>query len=110
ALSLNGPAIAFAAALSLGTGLLFGLFPALNATRTDLITAIRSSTGQPSGARSAARFRSGLVIAQIALSMALLCSAGLFIRSLRNVSRVDLGLETEHVAQFGLAPALNGYP
>jgi predicted permease len=109
-LGLHAPAVVFALVLALGTGLLFGLFPALHATRPDLITAIRASSGQPSGARAAARFRSALVVAQIALSMALLGAAGLFIESLRNVSRVDLGLETEHVLGFALAPALNGYP
>ncbi|MEJ7810752.1 MAG: ABC transporter permease [Gemmatimonadaceae bacterium] len=108
-LELSLPILLFAAALSLGTGLLFGMFPALHSTRPDLITAIRANTGQPSGARSAARFRTSLVTAQIALSMALLISAGLFIRSLMNVSRVDLGLNAENVVTFGISPELNGY-
>lgn len=97
------------AALALGTGILFGIFPAVHATRPDLITIIRANTGQPSGARAAARFRATLVTAQIALSTALLISAGLFLRSLVNVSRVELGLETENVVTFGLSPELNGY-
>jgi predicted permease len=99
----------FAAALALGTGVLFGLFPALHSTRPDLITTIRANAGQPSGARAAARFRSSLVTAQIALSMALLISAGLFVRSLSNVSRVDLGIEVENLITFGISPELNGY-
>jgi predicted permease len=108
-LTLRPSALAFAGILAIGTGLLFGLFPALHSTRPDLITAIRASSGQPSGARSAARFRSSLVTAQIALSMALLIAAGLFIKSLRNVSRVNLGLETDHTITFGVAPQFSGY-
>jgi predicted permease len=108
-LRIEPPVLFFTAALSLGTGLLFGMFPALHSTRPDLITAIRANAGQPSGARAAARFRTSLVTAQIALSMALLTSAGLFIRSLVNVSRVDLGLKIENVTTFRVSPQLNGY-
>ncbi len=108
-LSLRPSMIAFTGALAIGTGILFGLFPALHASRADLVTTLKSSSGQPSGARAAARFRSSLVTAQIALSMALLVAAGLFIRSLVNVSRVDLGLDTSHMIVFGSSPVLNGY-
>jgi predicted permease len=99
----------FAAGLALGTGLLFGLFPALHSTRPDLISSLKGQSGQPSGARSAARFRTSLATAQIALSMALLVSAGLFTRSLFNISRVDLGLNADNVIMFQISPALNGY-
>jgi predicted permease len=108
-LQLRLPVMLFAGALALGTGFLFGMYPALHATRADLATALRASSGQPSGARAAARFRSSLVTAQIALSMALLVSAGLFIRSLQQVSRVDLGLRPDNLVTFGLSPELNGY-
>ena len=101
--------ILFAAAISVGTGVLFGLYPAVHATRTDLAGTMRSTTGQPSGSRGAARFRTSLVTAQIALSMALLVAAALFIRSLTNVSRVDLGMDTSDVITFALSPELNGY-
>ncbi len=103
------PVVLFAAVISIATGLLFGLFPALHATKPDLVSAIKAQAGQPSGARAAARFRSTLVTAQIALSMALLISAGLFVKSLINVSRVDLGLKIDNVITFGLSPDLNGY-
>lgn len=108
-LQISPAAVAFTGALALGTGLLFGLYPALHASRSDLVTMIKSGSGQPSGARAAARFRSALVTGQIALSMALLVGAGLFIKSLVNVSRVDLGLRTENVVTFGISPVLNGY-
>jgi predicted permease len=109
ALELSPTVMVFAAALSLGTGILFGLYPALHSTRPDLVTMLKANTGQPSGARAAARFRSALVTAQIALSMTLLVSAGLFIRSLVNVSQVDLGLRPENVVTFAISPELNGY-
>lgn len=108
-LELSPTAVLFVGILVLGTGLLFGLYPALHSTRPDLVTILKDSSGQPSGARSAARFRTLLATAQIALSMALLVGAGLFIKSLANVSRVDLGIATENVIVFGVAPILNGY-
>jgi predicted permease len=101
--------MAFAAVLSIATGILFGLFPALHSTRPDLVSTIKAQAGQPSGARSAARFRTALVTAQIALSMALLIAAGLFTRSLLNVSRVDLGIRIDNVVTFAVSPHLNGY-
>lgn len=109
ALRLEWPVVGFAAGLSLVTGLLFGLFPALHSTRPDLITAIRSSTGQASGARAASRFRSALVTAQIALAMTLLTCAGLFIQSLRNVNRVDIGAKVDQMITFRVSPELNAY-
>jgi predicted permease len=107
--SLNASTLFFAAALTLGTGLLFGLFPALHSTRPDLVSSLKGQAGQPSGAKSAARFRAALATAQIALSLALLVGAGLFTRSLFNVSRVNLGLKVDNVITFGISPALNGY-
>jgi predicted permease len=106
---LDPSVILFAAGLTIGTGLLFGLFPALHSTRPDLVSSLKGQAGQPSGARAAARFRTSLATAQIALSMALLVSAGLFTKSLFNVSRVDLGLNVDNVITFGVSPELNGY-
>ena len=107
--TLSGQAIAFAGLLSMVTGLLFGLFPALHSTRPNLATTLRDNSGKTSSTRGAARVRSSLVTGQIALSMALLVSAGLFIKSLAKVSRVDLGIQTEDVTMFHVSPVLNGY-
>jgi len=107
--SIGGAAIVFAGALSMATGLLFGLVPALHSTRPDLVTTLRDNSGKTSSTRGAARFRTGLVTAQIALSMALLVSAGLFIKSLANISRVDLGIVADGVLTFRVSPDLNGY-
>ena len=106
---LQPSVLVFAAVLAIGTGLLFGLFPALHNTRPDLMTAIRNNAGQISGARAASRFRATLVTAQIALSMTLLISAGLFVKSLINVSNVELGLHVDNVVTFGISPELSGY-
>ena len=103
------PTLAFSAAVAIATGLLFGLFPALHSTRPDLVSAIKSTAGQPSGARAASRFRTALATTQIALSTMLLILAGLFTKSLMNISRVDLGIETERLVTFSLSPERNGY-
>jgi predicted permease len=99
----------FTAGVSLGTGVLFGLFPALHTTKPDLASALKGQAGQPGGARAAARFRNALVVTQIALSMGLLTCAGLFTKSLLNVSRVDLGVKIDQVITFRLDPQRNGY-
>ncbi len=107
--NLSGPVLLFTAVVSLGTGFLFGITPALHSTRPDLVTELRNNSGKLSGSRGAARFRASLVTAQIALSMALLIAAGLFIKSLRNVSRVDLGINIDNMVTFGISPARSGY-
>jgi predicted permease len=106
---LDTATLLFSAAVAIGTGLLFGLFPALHSTRPDLVSAIKNSAGQPSGARAASRFRTALATTQIALSTMLLILAGLFTKSLMNVSRVELGIDTERLVTFGLSPDRNGY-
>jgi predicted permease len=106
---IDSEMVLFAAAVSVATGVLFGLFPAIHITRPNLVTALKANAGQPSGAKAAARFRATLATAQIALSMTLLISAGLFAKSLLNVARVDLGLETEQLVVFGVSPAMNGH-
>jgi hypothetical protein len=73
--------VLFAAAAPIATGLLFGMFPALHSTRPDLVSTIRANAGNLTATRAAARFRASLVTAQIALSMALLITAGLFLRA-----------------------------
>lgn len=109
-ISLRPAMVAFAAVLAVGTGLLFGLFPALHSTRADLISTIRAGAGQiTGGGRAASRFRTALVVVQIALSVALLVSSGLFLKSLVNVSKADLGLSIDQVAMFDISPMRSGY-
>ena len=99
----------FAAALALATGIVFGVFPAWHSTRTELVTMIRANAGQISGAQGAARFRASLVTVQLALATTLLIAAGLFVKSLVNVTRVDLGMRVDDVVTFRLAPERSGY-
>lgn len=107
--SLDRTVMLFAGGLTLVTGLLFGLFPALHSTSPDLVSTLKEQAGQKGSSRAASRFRTTLATAQMALSMALLVAAGLFTRSLWNVSRVDLGVNVENVVTFGVSPQLNGY-
>jgi len=107
--SIGGTVILFGIGLTFATGLLFGLFPALHSTRPDLVSTLKNQAGQPSGAKGAARVRLVLATSQIALAMMLLASSGFFVKSLLNVSRVDLGFKVDHVVTFGLSPDLNDY-
>jgi predicted permease len=107
--TLDPSVLLFALAVSVATGVAFGLYPALHSTRPDLLSVLKSQAGQPGGARAASRFRTALATTQVALSMALLVAAGLFIKSLYNVSKVDLGLKTTQLVTFGVSPDLNGY-
>jgi predicted permease len=109
AFRLDPAMLGFSAAMALVTGVLFGLFPALHSTNPELAATLKNQAGQPSGARAAKRFRASLATVQIALSLALLAPAGLFVKSLLNVSRVDLGLQPDHLVTFSLNPVLNGY-
>jgi len=108
-LRLDPAVLAFAALLSLLTALLVGLYPAWHGSGTDLMSGLRSSSGQAGGGRAVSRFRTSLATMQIALAMALLVSASLFTRSLVNVSRIDLGIDQTDLVTFRLSPVLNGY-
>ena len=109
AFSLSPTMLLFAGGSAIVTGVAFGLFPAMHSTRPDLAGTLKNQAGQPGGAKGARRFRTTLATVQIALSMALLVPAGLFAKSLFNVSRVDLGLKADHMVTFALSPELNGY-
>jgi len=100
---------AFALALSIVTGVLFGLAPALQATRADLAPTLKNETGALAGAGGAFRFRKGLVVAQVALSLLLLIGAGLFARSLVNLRSLDPGFEASRVVAFSVDPSLGGH-
>lgn len=106
---IDGRALLFAMGVAIATGLLFGIFPAIYSTKTDLVSALKDQAAQASASGAAARFRRMLVTAQIAISLILLISAGLFLKSMVNISRVDLGLRTHNVVQFSVSPELNKY-
>src|SRR5262245_25107269 len=108
-LVLNPPVVLFAAALTLGTVVLFGLVPALSAGRTDTAAVMKAQSAQSAGGRGLLRFRSTLVAMQISLSLVLLVLAGLFTRSLVNVSRIDYGMDIDSIVTFSVTPLLGGY-
>jgi predicted permease len=99
----------FSLALGLGTSLLFGLFPALHGVRSAVATGLHAQPGRVSASRTARRFRTSLATSQIALATALLAVAGLFVMSLVNVARTELGIRREGLVTFRLSPFLNGY-
>jgi predicted permease len=108
-ISVGRESLLFAAVAALGTVVLFGLAPALYATRADLGSVIKGQAAQSVGGRSTAGFRRALATVQIALSTVLLALAGLFAQSLANVARVDLGMNVDSLVSFSVAPRLNGY-
>ncbi|PYV86522.1 MAG: hypothetical protein DMG05_19510 [Acidobacteria bacterium] len=101
--------LGFTLVVSLLTGILFGLVPALQSTRVSLAPTLKEQAGAVAGSTHV-RFRKLLVILQVFLSLLLLIGAGLFIRSLQNLKTLDPGFRTPHVIAFSLDPALNGYP
>jgi predicted permease len=100
---LNWHVVGVAAALSLLTGVLFGLAPALQATRVDVMPALKETrAGQPTPRRSFWRIGLSdlLVVGQIAISVLLLVAAGLFVRTLSNLQSIELGFNREDVLLF----------
>jgi len=106
---LEWPALLYAAGTSLLTGLLFGLYPAWEAARNSPAAMLSQESGHGSSGHGAARVRRVLVCAQVMISAVLLIPTGLFLKSLVNLLRVDLGIPTENVVTFGVSPQLNGY-
>lgn len=106
--SLNWRVLGFTLAISLLTGILFGLAPAWRATSLDLTSSLKESNH---GARNISRswLSKGLVIAQVAMSLVLLVGAGLFVRTLRNLQNVDYGFNQENLLTFTLTPEASGY-
>ena len=107
--SIDNRILIFNFALSLATGLLFGIVPALRSTRPNLAPTLKDQVGAVIGGAGGVRLRKGLVVAQVTVSVLLLIGAGLFIRSLRNLRLLDLGLKTDNLIAFNVNPALSGY-
>jgi predicted permease len=105
-LNLNWRVLGFTLAVSLLTGVLFGLAPAWRATSLDLATSLKQSR-RTTGAVS--RLSKGLIVAQVALSLLLLVGAGLLIRTVYNLQRVDFGFNQENLLVFTLKPEQSGY-
>jgi putative ABC transport system permease protein len=99
-IAVEGPVLWFSLALSLATGVGFGLAPALSASRTDVHAALHESSRSPGLARPAGP---ALIIAEIALSLVLMAGAGLMLESFRRLLLVDPGFDPHHVLTLGLS-------
>ena len=106
---LDGTALGYALLVSLATGLVFGLIPALQAARANANDALRDESTTVLSSRRGTRLRNGLVVAQLALSVVLLVVAGLFVRSLRNMQSVDLGFHPQGVLLGSFELFTSGY-
>jgi predicted permease len=105
-LQLSPSVLLFALGTSIVTGLLFGIAPALQATTPSLIPALK---GEAPAGRSRARASSGLVVAQMALSIVLLVCAGLFLHNLRSATTIDKGFDSSHLLIASVDPSIQGY-
>ncbi len=101
--------LAFTLGLTFLTGIVFGLLPALRASRPDPWTTLKDTVGSIAGTGGSLFLRKGLVAAQVTLSFLLLFGAGLFVRSLQNLKTADTGVALDNLVTFQLAPALSGY-
>jgi predicted permease len=94
-------------AVALATGILFGLFPAVRATRPDVAPTLKDESGAVAGTHGG--FRKALVVSQVALALLLLIGAGLSVRTLASLRSIDPGFPTSNLLSFRLDPSLNGY-
>jgi predicted permease len=98
----------FTLAVTVVTGVIFGLAPALQSTRPDVGRTLKDQAGAVVGGGHG-RLRNALVVTQVALSLLLLIGAGLFLRSLKNLSNLGPGFSPERLIGFNIDPSLNGY-
>jgi predicted permease len=108
-LQLDPTILEITAVLGVLSALLFGAAPALKLVHTTPGQVLRTEGTRTTGGRGAARFRIALTTTQIGLSMALLVLAGWFAHSLFNATRVDVGIRTDSLVAFAVAPERNGY-
>src|SRR5262249_38884387 len=108
--------LAFALAVSIGTGVAFGLAPALRASSLDLLTSLKDARraapggGRRPGPGAGRRLRSALVVGEVALALVLLTGAGLTMRSFAALTAIDLGFDPSHVVTMRMALPSTRYP
>jgi predicted permease len=105
--NFDGGVFAFTLLLAVLSGVVFGLAPALQASKTDLLHALKEETGSRKFTRS--RLRSGLLVAQVALSLVLLIGAVLVLRSGGFAARIDVGFDPDNVVVSAMDVAASGY-
>ena len=108
--TMDGRVFGFFAAVCLGTGVVFGLAPALHVSKTDLNEVLKEGGRSGSSGTRARRWTSVLIVAELALTLVLLAGAGLMIRSFLKVYSLDAGVETSHLLTMRLALPNQKYP
>jgi len=98
----------FTLVVAIATGMIFGLVPALRATRPDLVPALKDAAGGD-GKRRRVELRDALVVVQVAVSLVLVVGGALLVRSLAVAGRVELGYDSDRIAHMALALEMNGY-
>src|SRR5215475_4058346 len=106
---LDSSVLLYAIGATLLSGIFFGVLPAWRVTRNSVTDVIKDQGSTSSASVAHVRFRKILVAGQVAFTLLLLAGAALFTKTLWNLRNVDLGLRTEHVISFTIAPSLNGY-
>jgi predicted permease len=109
---LDSRVLMFTLSAAVLTGILFGLVPALRAARLDLNPVLKgTSRGISGGSSETGRLPVAkiLIVAQVALSLVLLVVAGLFLRSFKNLARVQIGYDNDHLLYFSVSPLSYGY-
>lgn len=101
--------LAFNFVLAIGTGILFGLVPAMQASQPDLVVALKAQAAAVRSEGGQSALRRALIIGQVAISLLLLVGAGLFTRSLDNLIHSSPGFQPERLVTFSIEPVLNGY-
>src|SRR5687767_1813046 len=97
----------FVAGVSMMTGVIFGLLPALRATRVELADAMKENSRSVTGSRTV--LSRGLLVLQVAMSLVLVIGAGLFLRTLDNLKNVDVGFDSKNLLMFNVNPSVNRY-
>ncbi|MBO0727040.1 MAG: ABC transporter permease [Blastocatellia bacterium] len=108
-LSLDYRVLVFTVAVSALTGIIFGLAPALQSSRPDLVPTLKGETTGAGRMRRRFNLRNLLVVAQVALSLMLLVSAGLLVKSMRNTQAMNPGFRTDHLMMASVNVGLQGY-
>ncbi len=108
-IGLDANVVFFTVGLSLVTGVVFGLFPALQLSRPNLAVALKDRAHQPGRANRLGSVRNVLVMVQVALSLVALVAAGLFLRSVQNAQRIDPGFETRRLLMLSFDTGAEGY-
>jgi hypothetical protein len=108
--TMDAQVFAFFAVVCLGTGIVFGLAPALHVSKTDLNEVLKEGGRSGSSGVRARRWTSVLIVAELALTLVLLAGAGLMMRSFLTLYRLDVGVDTAHLLTMRLALPAQKYP